>query len=195
MKRKRRPGLSAPEPLDTVLEKAGEDRFAPFRPPIPERVWRAAVGARVAERSKPIALERGVLVVRVATSVWANELSLLAEPILARLRVQHIAVSELRFRVGPIEPPARPPQRRVSRAVPAPAALPDELGRLLRTVEDAELRETIALAARANLAWQDHVAEPPEPEHPRTRAVISAAPRDAPDPRSAGRESDRRGRK
>ena len=196
MKAKRRKKLDSPQPLDVVLEKAGEDRFARYKPPIAERVWRAAVGARIADRSSPISLERGTLVVRVATSVWASELSLLCEPILARLRTQRIAVSELRFRVGPIEPPVRPPERRISRAIRAPAALPEELGQLLGSVEDLELRECIALAARANLAWQDHVATPLPAAHPTTRAelVPIEAPRDARGPRSSGRGSDPPGR-
>lgn len=186
-KRKR---LLVPEPLEGVIERSGEDRFAPSRPPIPARVWRDAVGARIADRSQPVFLDRGVLLVRAATSVWANELSLLSDPILLRLRERGFVVQELRFRVGPLEPPARPPERRVSRAVPPPAALPAELTSNLRAVGDPELREVIALAARANLAWQDYVAEPPARDGG-ARAEVSAAPPAAPTPRAAGRGSDR----
>jgi len=157
---RRRPALRAPEALDAVLERAGEDRFAWRRPPIADRVWTAAMGPRIAERARPVLLERGVLTMRVATSVWASELSLLAPSLIARLRNEGVAVTELRFRVGSIDPPARPPERRTSRAIPAPARLPKELASAIARVADPELKEAIALAARANLAWQEHTKGP-----------------------------------
>ncbi|MEO6419892.1 MAG: DUF721 domain-containing protein [Polyangiaceae bacterium] len=163
MRPRRRSTLKRPETLEGVLGRAGEDRFAWHRPPIATRIWTLAMGVRVAERAKPISLENGVLTVRVATSVWANELSFLQASLLERLRDQGIAVNELRFRVGPIEPPARPPERRGSRAVPAPAVLPRELAAHIAAIEDDELKEAIALAARANLAWQENVDPPQGP--------------------------------
>ena len=66
-----------PETLEGVIGRAGENRFAPRRPPIALAVWVAAVGLRVAERARPVDIQNGALIVRVATSVWANELSLL----------------------------------------------------------------------------------------------------------------------
>ena len=192
-----------PETLEGVLERAGEDRFARTRPPISERVWREAVGLRIAEKARPVLLERGVLTLRVATSVWANELSMLQTTILERLVALRVAVVELRFRVGPMEPTARPPERRVSRAVPPPARLPPELTATLKGVADDELRDAIADAARSNLGWRearaaDAAAEAPAPTDgrsaPRAPASVSEAPRDARDPRYAETENDRRGR-
>jgi hypothetical protein len=156
-RRPRRPALDRPEPLEGVIERAGENRFARAKPPISDRAWADAVGLRIADRAKPIFLERGVLVVRAATSVWATELSLLSEALLERLRAQGFAVTELRFRVGPVEPPARPPERRVSRAVPPPLALPPDVAESVHHVKDDVLRDTIASAASANLAWQRNV--------------------------------------
>src|SRR5207244_3613995 len=69
---RRRPALLRPEPLSFVLDRAGESRFTRERAPIPGAVWADAVGARVADRARPFALERGTLVVRAATSVWAT---------------------------------------------------------------------------------------------------------------------------
>jgi len=175
---RRRRSLYAPEGLDAVLERAGEDRFAWRRPPVADRVWTAAMGPRIAERSRPIALERGVLTVRVATSVWASELSLLAPSLIARLRDEGLRVNELRFRVGPIDPPARPPERRTSRAIPAPARLPRELAAAIARVADDGLKEAIALAARANLAWQEHTSPPERDADEDGRAAV--APRSEP---------------
>src|SRR4051812_14537265 len=108
-RRPRRPSLKQPEPIEGVIDRAGENRFARNRPPVSARVWAAAMGARIADRARPVYLENGVLTVRVATSVWANELSLLQASLIARLRNEGVEVKELRFRVGPIDPPARPP--------------------------------------------------------------------------------------
>ena len=43
-KKRRRKNLDAPEPLEELLDRAGEDRFAKKRVPNPVREWRAAVG-------------------------------------------------------------------------------------------------------------------------------------------------------
>ena len=61
MRRRRRPVLKTPEPLEGVLARAGEDRFARRRLPIARRVWVECVGARIADRAEPIFLDRGVL--------------------------------------------------------------------------------------------------------------------------------------
>lgn len=159
---RRRRSLLAPQGLDQVLTRHGENRFAHLRVPIGERPWIEAVGMRIADRAKPVLLERGVLTVRAATSVWASELSLLSEQLIARLRDQGFDVTELRFRVGPVEPPARPPERREVRAVPPPAVLDAVLEGFIATIDDDELRQSIADAARSNLAWQKNVSATPQ---------------------------------
>lgn len=175
-KRNRRK-LDAPEAIDELLDRAGEDRFAKKRVPIPVREWRAAVGPRIADRARPWTLERGVLVVKVATSVWANELSMLAPELIARLKQRGFAVEQLRFKVGALDQADRPPERRTYRKVPPPKPLAPELRAQVAQVKDDGLRSVIEAAARANLAWQEFVAPP------------SAAPPSARDPRAAGRGS------
>jgi hypothetical protein len=179
-KRRRRPRLDAPEPLDQVLERAGENRFAKKQLPIPLADWRAAVGPRIADRARPIALEREVLVVKVATSVWANELSMLAPELIAKLAGLGYAVKALRFRVGPLDVVEGIPTRRNYRQVPPPAKLAPELEQSLSSVPDDDLRAAIESAARANLAWQTKPA--------------TAGPRGAPAPRGAGRGTSPPGR-
>lgn len=178
-KRRRRPKLHAPEPLEGVLERAGENRFAKKQLPIPLAHWRAAVGPRIADRARPIALERGVLVVKVVSSVWANELSMLAPQIMKKLAESRpngaagVEVKSLRFRVGPLDVMEGIPQMWTLRRVPPPAPLAPELKQSLATVEDVELRTLIERVAAANLAWQS--------------ATISEERRAAPGPRDAGR--------
>ena len=163
-----------------MLARAGEDRFARGEAPIAPHVWAAAVGMRIAERTRPMALENGVLVVRAATSVWANELSLLSETLIARLRAAGVSLRSMRFRVGPIDPPDRATEVRRAK-VPRPRPLEADLVRAIARVPDEELRIAIAEAAKKNLAWQT-MTEP---------AVPSGEPRAARAPRDAETESGR----
>jgi hypothetical protein len=187
-KRRTRRALQAPEPIEGLLERAGEDRFAKKKLPIPIAEWRAAVGPRIAERARPVTLERGVLIVKVATSVWANELQMLAPELVLRLKQRGFAVDQLRFRVGPLDHVDRPPERRAYRKVPPPAELGPELRAEVAKIADDGLRGAIEQAARANLAWQDFVQ--PEKDRKKHSAgaepATTAAPRGARGPRDAG---------
>jgi len=170
--------LAEPEPLDAILERAGESRFSRVKPPFDVRLWRDAVGARIADRADPIGLRDGVLLLRVASSVWAHELSLLAETLCARLRERGVEATQLRFRVAEAPLQGRAPEPRSTKTVPAVRALPQELADALRSLDDAELRAAIARAAAANLAWQT-MATPAPPQ------AISEARRGARAPRPA----------
>src|SRR4029079_11547903 len=117
-----------------------EDRFAKKRVPIPVREWRAAVGPRIADRARPGTLDRGVFVVKFATSVWANELQLLAPELVARLRARGFAVDSLRFRVGALDQAERPTERPTSRKAPPPKPLTPELREEVARVPDDGLR-------------------------------------------------------
>jgi hypothetical protein len=168
-RRRKRRRLDAPEPLDEVLDRAGENRFAKKQLPIPLAKWRAAVGPRIADRARPIALERGVLIVKVATSVWANELSMLSAQIIAKLALATFDVKSLRFRVGPLDVIEGIPNRRDYRKVPPPVALTPELERSLDLVQDDELRSAIERAARANLAWQTSPVREQQQQQPKKK--------------------------
>jgi hypothetical protein len=184
MARRTRKQLAMPEPLRAILDRAGENRFARTRDAIAPLLWRDAVGARIAERAVPITLEDGVLLLRVPSSVWANELSLLSDEVRARLKERGVGVRELRFRVGAVPPVERPPERRIARAVPAIREVPAELARILAGVDDASLRAVIESAAAANLAWQSVTRPAPQ-------AALTEAQRAARAPRSAEGESAR----
>ncbi len=184
MRRRTRKTLAEPEALEAILGRAGENRFARTKPPLDARLWRDAVGARIADRAQPISIQDGTLLLRVPNSVWAHELSMLADDVCHRLGERGVQVKRLRFRVG--EPPLaeRRPEPRFSRKVPTVRALPVELAHTLGAVGDEDLRATIARAAAANLAWQSFAT--PAPEQP-----ISEARRAARAPRDAGSGSDR----
>jgi len=119
---------------------------------IDRECWRRILGARIAERSAPDAIHGGALTVKVASSVWAQELSLLAPEILQRLQNAGFSITELRWRVGKLA-------SLVSRRVRAPTLVPlrqvpDELERTLSKVEDGELRNAIFQAATYVMAHQ-----------------------------------------
>ncbi len=180
--RRHRSKMVFPEPLGTILERSGESRFARIRPAVPRALWREAVGARIADRAFPVSLYGGVLLLRVPSSAWAHELSLLTAEVCARLKERGIHARELRFRVGALEPIDRPPERRAARAVPVLRSIPPEVSLVLRDVTDESLRESIARAAAANLAWQSVARRAPE-------EPITEARRAARAPRAAARET------
>lgn len=121
-------------------------------PPISRRDWEYAVGTRIAARTKPIRLERGVLQVIVSSAAWSQELSLLSATIAEQLCARGISVDSLRFSVGKLEPDARPPRRPKKRA-PPDAPLPAELLASLSAVGDDDLRAAIERAAHKSLGW------------------------------------------
>jgi Dna[CI] antecedent DciA-like protein len=170
-----------PERLEVTIDGAGGACPPWAKPPVPESIWREALGVRIADRARAVELDRDVLVVRVATNVWASELSLLSEQIIARLRDRGIMVRGLRFRVGPVERLGGTPDRRRAKAAPRSVPLPSDLSKVLSTVGDEGLRELIATAASANLAWQENV----------TPGDATEAPRAARAPRFAETGTDR----
>jgi predicted nucleic acid-binding Zn ribbon protein len=74
--------------------------------------WREAVGPMIAERAWPVAERRGVLTVSCESSVWAQELDLMSEPICARLkgRLDRGEIVKLRCVATPPQPPFPTPR-------------------------------------------------------------------------------------
>jgi hypothetical protein len=108
--------------------------------------WRAAVGPRLAARTHPDRLSDGQLTVRVPSSTWAQELSMLATVVMERLSATGHPVRKLRFMVS--EGPPRPqPLVTTVRRAPLPEPLMAALGR----VDDPDLRTAIAEAAAYSL--------------------------------------------
>jgi hypothetical protein len=176
----RRRNLKRPEPLSAVLSKSSPDRGAPRTAPIPPQIWRSAVGARIADRARPLRIDGKTLTVQAATAVWVQELTFLAPAILERLSAAGLHVEKIRFRVGPIEPPLRDAKPALRRIVPTPAPLPVALSHEIAKIDDPALRQVIAKAAATNLAWQRAFAENTTGARPAVRAPRSAGPKTAP---------------
>jgi predicted nucleic acid-binding Zn ribbon protein len=91
----------APRPAGTAL-RAALDRAAPRTPlAAVQAVWEEVAGARVAAIAEPLSERDRTLVVACADPVWAQELDLMQEQFLARLRERlgEQAPRALRFRV------------------------------------------------------------------------------------------------
>ena len=117
--------------------------------------WSHSVPPRIVENARPVRLSRGVLIVHVTSSVWANELHYLTDDLLSRLRehAPEARIEKIRFQVGPL--PDIPKRLRDTPPPPKPvrlASLPDELGRALSRVHDDDLRNAITEAATTSLA-------------------------------------------
>jgi hypothetical protein len=183
-RRPRRAGSRSPEPLSTLLSRASPDQAAKKAQPLPPQAWVEAVGVRIAQRTRPVALDRGILTVRAATAVWAQELTFLAPTIQKRLVARGFAIEGLRFRVGAIENLPRPEKPPPVKKVPAQKPLPVELARRIASIDDVDLRGAIARAASANLAWQAAAEAPVNAARPAARAPRSAARGNAPQDRT-----------
>ncbi len=117
--------------------------------------WSRSVPPRILEHARPVRLSRGVLIVHVSSSVWANELHYLSEDLLTRLRkaAPTSGIEKIRFQVGPLPDIPKRPEAAPRPAEPVRlAALPEELGRALSRVDDDGLRKAIAEAATTSLA-------------------------------------------
>ncbi len=64
--------------------------------------WGRSVPPRILEHARPVRLSRGVLVVHVSSSVWANELHYLTDDLLTRLREHTPATPIEKIRVIPV---------------------------------------------------------------------------------------------
>jgi predicted nucleic acid-binding Zn ribbon protein len=125
--------------------------------------WASIVGPRIAARTVPDGLSKGVLWIRVASSAWLHELSFLKDELAAQVNAavgDPPLVTEVRFHLGgrrkftsddtlaPTVSLRREPPRQ--RPLPPPATGSDlaEIEAETATVSDPELRRLILEARR-----------------------------------------------
>lgn len=143
-----------PRPLSELVRKIH---------PAPDQVdaarvfgwWCSALPERIVAKARPVRLERGILIVHVTSSAWAQELHHMSADLMIRLRKAGAGASlkAMRFRVGPLPdlPRMRARDVREPSAIPI-VALPEDLGRALATVGDDAVRQAVASAATSSLA-------------------------------------------
>jgi predicted nucleic acid-binding Zn ribbon protein len=91
----------SPRPAAAAL-RAALDRAAPKTPlAAAQSAWAEVVGERIAAVAQPVAERDGTLLVACSDPVWAQELDLMQEDLLARLgqRLGEATPQSLRFRV------------------------------------------------------------------------------------------------
>jgi hypothetical protein len=187
-----------PAALGSLLASSREAAARYAGTAIDREQWRQIVGERIFARTEPGAKRGRELTVHVASASWAQELSLLVNEIVARLKAAGIHVDTVRFRVKeiaaePRDPAARKPSYRK-------AALPSTLTDQLERIDDSELREAISEAAALWLALDDapnkaratqRPSAPPSAPPSRRPAPPTSARPDARAPRAAESQSAR----
>lgn len=120
--------------------------------------WPSAVGDAVARQAWPQRIGRdGTLHVSTSSATWAFELDRLAPEIHERLAavLGPSAPPKLRFKVGPIPEPAGLAEEASDEPEAGFEATPEsasEAASLTAEIEDPDLREIVARAARASLS-------------------------------------------
>ena len=120
--------------------------------------WPRAVGDAVSRQAWPQRIGRdGTLHVSTSSATWAFELDRLAPEIRERLAevLGSSAPEKLRFKVGPIPEPAAPTEALDEQPTAGFEATPEsasEAASLTAEIEDPDLRELVARAARASLS-------------------------------------------
>lgn len=112
--------------------------------------WPAAVGPEITRNAWPARIGRdGTLHVHTRDAVWAFELTQRAAEIRARL-----AVAAIRFAAGPLPEPATTEGAEGTRTAVRAATLEEArtAASWAAEIDDPELREAVARAARASLA-------------------------------------------
>ena len=112
--------------------------------------WPAAVGPEIARNAWPSRFSRdGTLFVNTRDAVWAFELTQRAAEIASRLP----NAPALKFAPGPLaEPAGEAPGEEPAPVLEATPEQALEAARWAASIEDEELRELVARAARASLA-------------------------------------------
>jgi len=116
--------------------------------------WPSSVGPAIARHAWPLRLARdGTLHVATASATWANELTLLADDVLTRLReaVGDDAPAKLRCAAGPIPEPPPAPGEPPPGPLDVPADVASTASSVASAIDDPELRALVARAARASL--------------------------------------------
>jgi len=159
-----------PAALGSLLASSREAAARYAGTVIDREQWRRIVGERIAARTEPGAKRGRELTVHVASASWAQELSLLVNEIVVRLKAAGIHVDTVRFRVKAIDAQPRDPAAR--QPLYRKAALPGALTERLENIADPELRAAIGEAAALWLALDEVPAKtratgrPPAPSRP-----------------------------
>jgi predicted nucleic acid-binding Zn ribbon protein len=92
----------APRPAASAIRAARERAAPQTRLAAIQAAWDSALGSQLAARAEPVSERAGTVTVECVDAVWAQELDLMQEQLLGRLRSRlgELAPTSLRFRVN-----------------------------------------------------------------------------------------------
>ena len=145
--------------IDEILTRALKKRQVPFR--AEDRrladLWEKAVGPQIAAQSRPGNLRKGVLFVKVSSSVWMQQLHFLKEEIIGKFNVlEKTPIKDIRFSIGQLPSPGKGEGH-----VPLPLSthlLKERDKKMmedcLAPLADQELKELIKRAMLREISWR-----------------------------------------
>ena len=147
--------------IDEILARALQKRHVPFR--LEDRrlidIWNTAVGEQIATQSRPEHLRREILLVKVANSIWMQQLHFLKEEIIGKVNTAFgkASVKDIRFVIGQM--PASPDQShdsgfRTRSTVPLKERDKKMMDTCLATLADQELKEIIRSVMTKEITWR-----------------------------------------
>lgn len=143
--------------VERVLARGGSRDVLPLA--AITSAWPLAVGEAVARQAWPLRIGRdGTLHVATTSATWAFELDRMAAEILERLASQlerAQAPAKVRFAVGPVPESGTPAEDALALSSQTPIPTPEEVvtaAAAAAVIDDPDLRELVARAARASLA-------------------------------------------
>ncbi|MCI0707381.1 MAG: DUF721 domain-containing protein [Ignavibacteriae bacterium] len=97
----KKPAISSIKPIGAILGDLTEELGIQGKLKQYEAVtrWAEVVGERIAQEAEPQKIEKGVLLVRVRTGVWRNELTMRKSEILAKLNqlIGETVIKDIKF--------------------------------------------------------------------------------------------------
>lgn len=158
-KRARQPVNRMAETLEMVVSRLGlEGRLKEEMIFI---LWPSIVGEGIARNSRPLHFRDRVLTLRVRNSIWANQLSLLKNDIIEKIRARigNINLEDLRFVVGDILDVGGDDDMRVQRprrVVPRPVVVSQRVvDEAKEVIPDPALRSAFLRAVVSHLKLRD----------------------------------------
>jgi hypothetical protein len=147
--------------IDEILARALQKRHVPFRREDRRliEVWGKAVGPHIALQSRPEHLRREILHVRVANSIWMQQLHFLKADIIGKLNTVFgkESVKDIRFAIGQLPVPSDPGPESAPRALPT-LPLKERDKRMVDTCLDAladpELKEIVRRVMTREITWR-----------------------------------------
>ena len=120
-------------------------------------VWNETVGPAIAAQARPTGFRDGVLTVMVANAPWMQQLTFLKRDIMARLnaRLGCDLVTDIYLRAGRPETPHVPEKTPLPTPRQLSAKEQEQIAEQTATIEDRELRSTLAQLLARHLASRD----------------------------------------